>query len=395
MTPLLLVINAGSSSLKFQVFEQDSPRTIAKVMGGQISGVGTDRPHFKVTDDQQIQRVNRALEPAQVADPAAALAILLGWLDEQLPSTPVAVGHRIVHGGTEFSGSVVLDDDIIAQLEALVSLAPLHQPHNLAPVHSIARQWPGVLQVGCFDTAFHRNHSPVTERFALPERFYEQGVRRYGFHGLSYHYVADTMKRYYPELAQGRVVVAHLGSGASACGLLKGVSVESTMGFTALDGLPMGTRPGRLDAGVVLWFMEQGLSHDEIQRILYKESGLKGISGFSGDVRDLLQSDLPQARLALDYFTYRTAESIAGLCVALKGVDTLVFTAGVGENSPEIRAAVCEHLAWMGISLDPVQNARNASVISADTSAATVLVIPTNEELVIAVETLKKIHNES
>lgn len=395
MTPLLLVINAGSSSLKFQVFEQDSPRTIAKVMGGQISGVGTDRPHFKVTDDQQIQRVNRALEPAQVADPAAALAILLGWLDEQLPSTPVAVGHRIVHGGTEFSGSVVLDDDIIAQLEALVSLAPLHQPHNLAPVHSIARQWPGVLQVGCFDTAFHRNHSPVTERFALPERFYEQGVRRYGFHGLSYHYIADTMKRYYPELAQGRVVVAHLGSGASACGLLKGVSVESTMGFTALDGLPMGTRPGRLDAGVVLWFMEQGLSHDEIQRILYKESGLKGISGFSGDVRDLLQSDLPQARLALDYFTYRTAESIAGLCVALKGVDTLVFTAGVGENSPEIRAAVCEHLAWMGISLDPVQNARNASVISADTSAATVLVIPTNEELVIAVETLKKIHSES
>lgn len=395
MTPLLLVINAGSSSLKFQVFEQDSPRTIAKVMGGQISGVGTDRPHFKVTDDQQIQRVNRALEPAQVADPAAALAILLGWLDEQLPSTPVAVGHRIVHGGTGFSGSVVLDDDIIAQLEALVSLAPLHQPHNLAPVHSIARQWPGVLQVGCFDTAFHRNHSPVTERFALPERFYEQGVRRYGFHGLSYHYVADTMKRYYPELAQGRVVVAHLGSGASACGLLKGVSVESTMGFTALDGLPMGTRPGRLDAGVVLWFMEQGLSHDEIQRILYKESGLKGISGFSGDVRDLLQSDLPQARLALDYFTYRTAESIAGLCVALKGVDTLVFTAGVGENSPEIRAAVCEHLAWMGISLDPVKNARNASVISADTSAATVLVIPTNEELVIAVETLKKIHNES
>lgn len=395
MTPLLLVINAGSSSLKFQVFEQDSPRTIAKVMGGQISGVGTDRPHFKVTDDQQIQRVNRALEPAQVADPAAALAILLGWLDEQLPSTPVAVGHRIVHGGTGFSGSVVLDDDVIAQLEALVSLAPLHQPHNLAPVYSIARQWPGVLQVGCFDTAFHRNHSPVTERFALPERFYVQGVRRYGFHGLSYHYIADTMKRYYPALAQGRVVVAHLGSGASACGLLKGASVESTMGFTALDGLPMGTRPGQLDAGVVLWFMEQGLSHDEIQRILYKESGLKGISGFSGDVRDLLQSDLPQARLALDYFTYRTAESIAGLCVALKGVDTLVFTAGVGENSPEIRAAVCEHLAWMGISLDPVQNARNASVISADTSAATVLVIPTNEELVIAVETLKKIHSES
>ncbi|MFA5596656.1 MAG: acetate/propionate family kinase [Pusillimonas sp.] len=395
MTPLLLVINAGSSSLKFQVFEQDSPRTIAKVMGGQISGIGTERPHFKVTDDQQIQRVNRALEPAQVADPASALAILLGWLDEQLPSKPVAVGHRIVHGGPGFSGSVVLDTDVIARLEALVPLAPLHQPHNLAPVRSIARLWPDVPQVGCFDTAFHRNHSPVAERFALPERFYEQGVRRYGFHGLSYHYIADTLKRYYPDQAQGRVVVAHLGSGASACGLLKGVSVESTMGFTALDGLPMGTRPGRLDAGVVLWFMEQGLSHDDIQRILYKESGLKGISGLSGDVRDLLQSDLPQARLALDYFTYRTAESIAGLCVALKGIDTLVFTAGVGENSPEVRAAVCEHLAWMGIALDPAQNERNASVISAGSSAATVLVVPTNEELVIAIETVRKVHNAS
>ncbi|NLZ10027.1 MAG: acetate/propionate family kinase [Alcaligenaceae bacterium] len=395
MTPLLLVINAGSSSLKFQVFEQDSPRTIAKVMGGQISGVGTERPHFKVTDDQQIQRVNRALDPAQVPDPASAQAILLSWLDEQLPAKPVAVGHRIVHGGPDFSGSVVLTDDIIAQLEALVPLAPLHQPHNLSPVRGIARQWPGVPQVACFDTAFHRHHSPVFERFALPERFYDQGVRRYGFHGLSYHYIADTLKRYYPDHALGRVVVAHLGSGASACGLLNGVSIESTMGFTALDGLPMGTRPGRLDAGVVLWFLEQGLSHDEIQRILYKESGLKGISGLSGDVRDLLQSDLPQARLALDYFAYRTAESIAGLCVALKGIDTLVFTAGIGENCPEVRAAVCEHLAWMGIQLDSGQNARNASVVSAPESAATVLVIPTNEELVIAVETIKKIHTGS
>ena len=392
MTPVLLVINAGSSSLKFQVFEQDSPRTIAKLMGGQISGIGTGRPHFKVTDDQQIQRVNRALVPSEAPDPASAQAILLDWLDEQLHSRPYAVGHRIVHGGPTFSASVLLTPDIIAQLEALVPLAPLHQPHNLSPVRSIAQRWPGVPQVGCFDTAFHRHHSAVAERFALPERFYEQGVRRYGFHGLSYHYIANTLKRYYPDQAHGRVIVAHLGSGASACAMLDGVSVESTMGFTALDGLPMGTRPGRLDAGVVLWFMEQGLSHDEIQHILYKESGLKGISGSSGDVRDLLQSEQPQARLALDYFACRTAESIAGLCVPLKGLDTLVFTAGIGENSSEVRTAVCTYLAWMGVELDQAANRRNASVISADSSSTRVLVIPTNEELVIALETVKRVH---
>lgn len=391
MTPLLLVINAGSSSLKFQVFEQDSPRTIAKLMGGQISGIGTGRPYFKVTDDQQIHRVNRALGPTEAPDPQAAQQLLFDWLDLYLPSRPLAVGHRVVHGGPTYSSSVVLDESTIDQLESLVSLAPLHQPHNLSPVRGIAQRWPGVMQVACFDTAFHRNHAPVIDHFALPERFYQQGVRRYGFHGLSYHYITDALKRYYPDRANGRVVVAHLGSGASACAILNGQSIESTMGFTALDGLPMGTRPGRLDAGVVLWFLEQGMSHDEIQSLLYKESGLKGLSGISGDVRDLLQSDAPSARLALDYFAYRIAESIAGLCVALKGLDTLVFTAGVGENSPEIRSAVCEHLGWMGITLDPARNERNVSVISADDCACKVLVLPTNEEWVIAVETLRKL----
>ena len=391
MTSLFLVVNAGSSSLKFQVFEQDSPRTIAKLMGGQISGIGTGRPHFKVTDDQQIHRVNRALEPAEVSTSEAAQRLLLDWLDIQLPSRPVAVGHRIVHGGPHYASSVILDDDIINQLDALIPLAPLHQPHNLSPVREISRRWPGVLQVACFDTAFHRNHAEVIDRFALPERFYEQGVRRYGFHGLSYHYIANALKRYYPDEAKGRVVVAHLGSGASACALLDGVSIDSTMGFTALDGLPMGTRPGRLDAGVILWFLEQGMTHDEIQTLLYKESGLKGLSGVSGDVRDLLQSAFPQARLAIDYFAYRTAESIAGLGVALKGIDTLVFTAGVGENSPEVRAAVCDHLGWLGIRLDPLLNQQNSSVISSGESAIKVLVVPTNEEWVIAIETLRKL----
>lgn len=395
MTPVLLVINAGSSSLKFQVFEQDSPKTLSKVMGGQISGICTDHPHFRVTDDQQIQRVNRDLDPALVSDLAGAQLVLSQWLDEQLPCTPAGVGHRIVHGGPDFSDSVILNDQILGQLEALIPLAPLHQKNNISPVRSIAVQWPDVPQVACFDTAFHRNHGPVFEHFALPERLYEQGVRRYGFHGLSYQYIAGHIKRYYPKQAAGRVIVAHLGSGASACAMLDGVSIETTMGFTALDGLPMSTRPGRLDPGVVLWLMEQGMSHDDIQRILYHESGLKGLSGISGDVRDLLQSDSPKARLALDYFAYRTAESIAGMCVALQGLDALVFTAGVGENSPEMRLAVCKHLAWMGVSLDQASNARSATFISDAASAIDIMVIPTNEELVIAIETLKKIQTET
>nr|MBF0684768.1 acetate kinase [Pseudomonas sp.] len=238
---------------------------------------------------------------------------------------------------------------------------------------------------------FHRTHDKVVERFALPQFLYDRGVRRYGFHGLSYDYIAQTLRRELPEVARGRVIAAHLGSGASACAMVDGRSLDSTMGFTALDGLPMSTRPGRLDAGVVLWMLEQGFTHDQIQHILYNESGLKGLSGSSGDVRDLLASDSTAARLAIDYFIYRSAESLAGLCVATRGLDALVFTAGVGENSPQIRAGICEQLAWLGIAIDASRNATNSRCISTADSAIGVYVLPTNEEAVIARETLDRI----
>ncbi len=247
--------------------------------------------------------------------------------------------------------------------------------------------WPEIRQVACFDTAFHRTQDKVVERFAIPQEFYDRGVRRYGFHGLSYQYIAGRLREILPEVGAGRVIAAHLGSGASACAMVDGVSRETTMGFTALDGLPMGTRPGRLDAGVVLWMLEQGMQHDEIQDLLYNRSGMKGLSGISNDMRTLLASTDPAARLAVDYFTYRAAESIAGLCVAAQGLDAVVFTAGVGENSPEIRAGICERLEWMGIRLDEEANARNALTISRPDSRIGVHVVPTNEEQVIARQT--------
>jgi acetate kinase len=387
MTPLLLVVNAGSSSLKFQVYDQADAHTLAATLGGQISGIGTAHPRFRVRDDQHVRLVDRDLDPTATPDLAHAQQQLIDWLGHHLDREPAAVGHRIVHGGPWFQDSAVITPGVLTRLESLIPLAPLHQRNNLLPVQVIAQRWPNVVQVACFDTAFHRDHAPEVERFALPDRFYQQGVRRYGFHGLSYQYIAEHLGRHYPDLGP-RVVAAHLGSGTSACALLNGRSVESTMGFTALDGLPMGTRPGRLDPGVLLWMLEQGMSHDDIQHVLYFESGLKGVSGLSADVRDLLESTAPQARLALNLFMYRTAESLAGLCVALNGLDALVFTAGVGENSGAIRAGICRRLAWLGVRLNDSANARNASDISAPDSRVRVLVVPTNEELVIARQTL-------
>ena len=264
----------------------------------------------------------------------------------------------------------------------------MHQQNNLAPVRVIFDRWPEIFQVACLDTAFHQGQAPHVQHFALPQRFYEQGVRRYGFHGLSYHYIAEHLQQHWPQVAQGRTLVAHLGSGASACALKQGRSLETTMGFTALDGLPMGTRPGRLDAGVVLWMMEQGLDHDTIQSILYTESGLKGLSGISADMRVLQESDDPRAQLAVDYFCYRAAESLAGLCVSLQGLDTLVFTAGIGERSPGVRARIAQHLAWMGVELDPTRNQAGDTVISTQASPVRVMVIPTNEERIIAEQSL-------
>jgi len=387
MGDVILVVNAGSSSLKFQVHEVTPDGTLAFSLNGQVSGIGAEQPGFRARDANGAVLEDRRLQPGDVPDLAAAQEIMAGWLQGHMPGPPLAVGHRIVHGGPRMSRSVLLSHDILDYLDSLSPLAPLHQQNNLAPVRVIFEHWPEIRQVACFDTAFHRTQSPVVERFALPNEYYERGVRRYGFHGLSYQYIAGRLRETMPEVAAGRVIAAHLGSGASACAMVDGVSRETTMGFTALDGLPMGTRPGRLDAGVVLWMLEQGMNHDEIQDLLYNHSGMKGLSGISNDMRTLLASTDPAARLAVDYFTYRTAESIAGLCVAAGGLDSLVFTAGVGENSPEIRAGVCSRLEWLGVRLDEAANAANAQVISGPDSRIGVYVVPTNEELVIARQT--------
>lgn len=387
----ILVINAGSSSLKFQVHEINEDKTLSLFLGGKLTGIGGSRPGFQVKDHTGKTLEDRQLEANEARDLGAAQDIMASWLQQRIPEPPVAVGHRIVHGGPQMTRSVLVTQDIIDYLDSLVPLAPLHQHNNLAPVHVLFEHWPEIRQVACFDTAFHRTQDGVAERFALPREYHERGVRRYGFHGLSYQYIAGHLREILPEVAAGRAVVAHLGSGASACAMVNGVSRATTMGFTALDGLPMGTRPGRLDAGVVLWMLEQGMEHDEIQDLLYNRSGLKGLSGISNDMRTLLASQEASARLAVDYFVYHTAESIAGLGVAAQGLDSLVFTAGVGENSPEVRAGVCGHLEWLGVKLDEEANAANALTISQPDSRIGVYVVPTNEEAIIARQTYETI----
>tara|TARA_A100000171_G_scaffold48170_1_gene55259 strand:+ start:154 stop:1335 length:1182 start_codon:yes stop_codon:yes gene_type:complete len=388
MKPLLLVVNAGSSSLKFGVYEGDDGTRPDLIYSGQVTGIGSEKPCFRVRGSDNSGLTQRALAANALSSLDQAQSLVMEWLARNLKRAPDAVGHRIVHGGPKYHDSVLITPGVFTSLEALASLAPLHQRNNLHPVQAIAQHWPNLPQVACFDTAFHRHHNDVIERFAIPDRFFRQGVRRYGFHGLSYEYIASYLRQYDQRRADGRVVVAHLGSGASACAMKAGLSVETTMGFTALDGLPMSTRPGRLDAGVVLWMMEQGMSHEEIQNVLYYESGLKALSGLT-DMRALLASNKPQAELALAYFAYHTAESIAGLCVSLGGLDTLVFTAGIGENCPEMRARVCRHLEWLGLKLDEQANQENASNIAADASTISVLVVPTDEESVIANKTLQ------
>jgi acetate kinase len=304
------------------------------------------------------------------------------------------VGHRVVHGGPDYREPTAVTSEIVEHLQRFVPLAPLHQPNNLAPIRAILERQPGVFQVACFDTAFHRSHPEVADRFAIPERLYEEGVRRYGFHGLSYEYISRRLAEIAPETAKGRVVVSHLGSGASMCAIVAGKSVESTMGFTALDGLPMGTRPGQLDPGVVLYLMSQKqMSAEDIERLLYNDCGLKGLSGKSNDVRELLASRAPAAELALDCFTYRTVLAAGMLTAAMGGIDGFVFTAGVGENAPAIREAVVRRLTWLGIELDAAANATNAQIISSGHSRVPCYVVPTDEELMIATHTLRALRS--
>ena len=390
MAESILVLNSGSSSLKFQVFDRDG---LAMRLRGQIESIGT-APRFVVKDSLGAEVVARALEPSEGKDHAACLAFLTSWLRERAAGTTklVAVGHRVSHGGTAHVAPVRIDERVIEQLEALIPLTPLHQPYNLAPMRKLLRLWPDVLQVACFDTAFHFTQPKVAKLFGLPKRFFDEGVLRYGFHGISYEYIAERLPVEAPEIAGKRVIVAHLGSGASMCALEDGKSVANTFGFTALEGLPMGTRCGSLDPGVVIHLArERGMPLDEIETLLYKQSGLLGLSGISNDVRTLLASREPDAALALDYFVYRATREIGSLAAALGGLDGLVFTAGIGENAFEIRERICRGAEWLGVELDPGANAAGGPRISTFRSLVGVFVIRTNEELLIARQTLAEL----
>jgi acetate kinase len=383
----ILVVNAGSSSLKFQVFSVASDEPVCLIKG-QMDGVGT-RPRLRAEDANKQSLIDKTYAAEQVADLPAAIQETGDWLRGSQNVNLVAVGHRVVHGGPVYDRPVLIDASIVAQLEKYVSLAPLHQPNNLAPIRTLLERRPQLPQVACFDTAFHRDHGALADHFALPERFYAEGVRRYGFHGLSYEYIAHKLPEVAPDIAKGRVIVAHLGSGASMCALANGRSVESTLGFTALDGLPMGTRPGQLDPGVVLYLIgEKGMSTGEVQDLFYRECGLKGLSGISNDVRDLEQSTDPKAAFALDYFVYRIGLYAGMLAAALGGLDGFVFTAGIGENSATMRARIAGKLGWLGAAFDEAANRARGPLISRPDSRVKVYVIPTNEELMIARHTL-------
>jgi acetate kinase len=384
MSDYAVVINAGSSSLKFSVLRRAAGQGWQLESRGQVEGIGTG-PRFSAKDGAGQSLVDQTLGTS-VNDARTALGAVADWLREgHAAAHVVGVGHRIVHGGATYARPTIVTQEVLDDLRALVPLAPLHQPYNLAAIEAVWERLPGVPQVACFDTSFHRGQPPVAELVPLPADIRATGVQRYGFHGLSYEYIASVLPTVAPEIAEGRVIVAHLGSGASLCALKNRNSIDSTLGFTALDGLCMGTRAGALDPGVVLYlFQGLGLSAKEVETILYKKSGLVGISGISNDMRALLASSEPSARLAVDYFVYRAAKDIGALAAVLGGVDALVFTAGIGENSAEIRRRICQASAWLGIELDEEANARKGPRISTASSKVSAWMIPTNEELMIA-----------
>lgn len=383
----ILVLNAGSSSLKFQVFAL-GPTGLERQIKGQIEGIGV-LPRFRAADAAGATLIDERPEVRAIPDLPHATRTLKTWLRGLSGYSLQAVGHRVVHGGPEYAAPVRIDEVVMKRLQAYEALAPLHQPSNLASIRLVRELSPDLTQVACFDTAFHRSHPAVADFYAIPWALHEEGVRRYGFHGLSYEYVSQRLREVAPDIAAGRVIVAHLGSGASMCALKDAQSMDSTMGFTALDGLPMGTRPGQIDPGVVLYLIDQkGMSAAEVSSLLYKDSGMKGLSGISNDMRDLLASDDPRAAFAIDYFVQRCAVNIGGLAAAMDGVDALVFTAGIGENAPEIRARIAARLGWLGADLDEEANAASALVISAPGSSLRLMVVPTDEELMIARQTL-------
>jgi acetate kinase len=384
----ILTINAGSSSIKFAVFSREA-QALDLIVRGQVDGIGT-APRFVAKDCDGALLNESVWEPAPEGQGhAVALGKITDWLGRFAHGERLlAVGHRFAHGGPNYGAPVVIDETVLAELQRLVPLVPLHQPHNLAAVRAVARTRPDLPQIACFDTAFHQNRALVSHQFGLPAELYESGIRRYGFHGISYQYITRCLGELDPAMGEGRVVIAHLGSGCSLCAVRAGRSIETTMSFSALDGLPMGTRCGALDPGVLLYLMRnRGMDAAGLEDLLYKRSGLLGISGLSNDLRVLEQSEDPRAAEAIDYFVYRIGQSLGSMVAALGGLDALVFTAGVGENSTLIRRRVCEDAGWLGVEIDHDRNERAEPRLSPDGATPSVWVIPTDEERMIALHT--------
>jgi len=388
MTNALLTINAGSSSIKFALFRRDDPIPAQPEIVGQFDGIGAAQgAHLKAKDKDGRVLDDTDLTLSGAHQHRAALDHLVNWLQaHESGMRIVGVGHRVVHGAESYSHPIRLDDAHVARLKEFIPLAPLHQPHNIAGIEAMRAALPGIPQVACFDTAFHRTQPAIAQLFALPRRITAQGVRRYGFHGLSYEYIADELPRHLDaEHADGRVIVAHLGNGASMCGMLGRKSQVTTMGFTAVEGLMMGTRTGAIDPGVLLYLMEyDGMDAKALTKLLYKESGLLGVSGISQDMRELLASDQPEAKEAVDLFCYRIVREIGSLAAALGGLDTLVFTGGIGEHAAPVREQVCRQLGWLGLDFDAEANASKVERISTPSSRVVGLVLPTNEEWMLA-----------
>ncbi len=391
MSDIIFVVNAGSSSIKFKMYEvKDGEVAPDASMAGLLDGIGV-HPHIRVKDAEGGVLLDKSYTAAEIPNATEGKRILAEWLRPRVGDLIIGIGHRVVHGGLSYSEPVIIDDKVMETLESFIPLAPLHQLSNLDPIKLMRERRPDLPQVACFDTAFHRDHPEISDRFPIPRAFYDEGVRRYGFHGLSYEYVSGRLHTLAPAIGAGRVVICHLGSGASVCGLKNGHSIESSMGFTALDGVPMGTRSGSLDPGVVLHLIEEkGMSAHDVGEMLYRKSGLLGLSGISNDVRDLVASPEPAAAMALEYFALKVAQAVAKLATSIGGLDGLVFTAGIGENSPEVRQMVADRLKWLGVEVDPAANeTRGATLISAPGSKTEVFVVPTDEERMIAIHTLR------
>jgi acetate kinase len=382
MTKRILVLNAGSSSLKFATFATSASGSPALDLRGQLAGIGQGETKLTVTDEHG----NRARwgKAERVPTHADAVQLLIDRLKvTERPGDWLGAGHRVVHGGARFSAPVKITPDTIRELAALVPLAPLHQPHNVAPIEALRDLVPDLAQVACFDTAFHMTQPQVAVRLALPEKYWQTGLRRYGFHGLSYEAILHALPAVAGSMPR-RLVVAHLGNGASMAAVSAGTCVATTMGFSTLDGLVMGTRAGSIDPGVLLHLLREGMSREELEQLLYHESGVKGVSGLTADMKTLLESGDPKAKLAIDLYCYRIARELGSLCAALGGLDALVFTGGVGENAAAIRAEVCTGASWLGLQLDEEANRRGGPLISAAGSRVAAWIVPTNEELTIA-----------